>query len=74
LAQSQGIAPQITYPSCVQQTQIDFVDINAVQSEISVVNTNLKTDKQYFAAIQNQILEAEEKLDFLNLRENTVTI
>jgi predicted Zn-dependent peptidase len=44
----------------VQQTQIDFVDMpNAVQSEISVVNTvNLKiTDKQYFAAIlANQIL------------------
>jgi hypothetical protein len=42
----------------VQQTQIDFVDMQ-VQSEISVVNTvNLKiTDKQYFAAIlANQIL------------------
>jgi predicted Zn-dependent peptidase len=53
---------QITYPDPknVQQTQIDFVDMpNAVQSEISVVNTvNLKiTDKQYFAAIlANQIL------------------
>jgi predicted Zn-dependent peptidase len=38
----QGIAPQITYPDPknVQQTQIDFVDMpNAVQSEISVVNT-----------------------------------
>jgi hypothetical protein len=42
------------------QSQINFVDMpNAVQSEISVVNTiNLKlTDKQYFAAIlANQIL------------------
>jgi hypothetical protein len=50
----------------VQQTQIDFVDMpNAVQSEISVVNTvNLKDYRQYFAAIlANQILEAEEKLD-----------
>jgi predicted Zn-dependent peptidase len=58
----------------VQQTQIDFVDMpNAVQSEISVVNTvNLKlTDKQYFAAIlANQILGGggEARL-FLNLRE-----
>jgi hypothetical protein len=45
LALGQGIAPQITYPDPnVQQTQIDFVDMpNAVQSEISVVNTvNLK--------------------------------
>jgi predicted Zn-dependent peptidase len=71
--------PQITYPDPknVQQTQIDFVDMpNAVQSEISVVNTvNLKiTDKQYFAAIlANQILGGggEARL-FLNLRENTV--
>jgi predicted Zn-dependent peptidase len=58
----------------VQQTQIDFVDMpNAVQSEISVVNTvNLKIDKQYFAAIlANQILGGEARL-FLNLRENTV--
>lgn len=69
-------APKITYPDPknVQQTQIDFVDMpNAVQSEISVVNTiNLKiTDKQYFAAIlANQILGGggEGRL-FLNLRE-----
>lgn len=69
-------APTITYPDPknVQQTQIDFVDMpNAVQSEISVVNTiNLKiTDKQYFAAIlANQILGGggEGRL-FLNLRE-----
>jgi hypothetical protein len=49
----------------VQQTQIDFVDMpNAVQSEISVVNTvNLKIDKQYFAAIlANQILGGEARL------------
>jgi predicted Zn-dependent peptidase len=43
---AKGIAPQITYPdpTNVQQSQIDFVDMpNAVQSEISVVNTiNLK--------------------------------
>jgi hypothetical protein len=39
---AKGIAPQITYPdpTNVQQSQIDFVDMpNAVQSEISVVNT-----------------------------------
>jgi hypothetical protein len=38
---AKGIAPQITYPDTnVQQSQIDFVDMpNAVQSEISVVNT-----------------------------------
>ena len=73
---AKGIAPQITYPDPknVQQTQIDFVDMpNAVQSEISVVNTvNLKiTDKQYFATIlANQILGGggEGRL-FLNLRE-----
>jgi hypothetical protein len=49
----------------VQQTQIDFRYANAVQSEISVVNTVLKiTDKQYFAAIlANQILGGGEKLD-----------
>jgi hypothetical protein len=42
---AKGIAPQITYPDPKNvQTQIDFVDMpNAVQSEISVVNTvNLK--------------------------------
>jgi hypothetical protein len=58
---AKGIAPQITYPDPTNvQSQINFVDMpNAVQSEISVVNTiNLKlTDKQYFAAIlANQIL------------------
>jgi predicted Zn-dependent peptidase len=73
---AKGIAPQITYPDPknVQQSQINFVDMpNAVQSEISVLNTvNLKlTDKQYFAAIlANQILGGggEGRL-FLNLRE-----
>jgi hypothetical protein len=47
---------------------------NAVQSEISVVNTiNLKlTDKQYFAAIlANQILGRRRRKIILNLRENT---
>ena len=73
---TKATAPQITYPDPknVQQSQIDFVDMpNAVQSEISVVNTiNLRiTDKQYFAAIlANQILGGggEGRL-FLNLRE-----
>jgi predicted Zn-dependent peptidase len=53
--------------------KINFVDMpNAVQSEISVVNTiNLKlTDKQYFAAIlANQILGGGGGRLFLNLRE-----
>jgi predicted Zn-dependent peptidase len=61
----------------VQQTQIDFVDMpNAVQSEISVVNTvNLKiTDKQYFAAIlANQILGGGGSI-VLNLREKRLDI
>ena len=71
-----GTAPQLSYsePTDVQYTQINFVDMpNAVQSEISVVNTsNLKmTDKEYFAALlANQILGGggEGRL-FLNLRE-----
>lgn len=59
----------------VSKTEIDFVDVpNAVQSEVSVVNTvNLKkTDKDYFAAlIANQILGggADGRL-FNNLRED----
>ncbi|HUH25611.1 MAG TPA: pitrilysin family protein, partial [Flavobacterium sp.] len=69
-------APEVKYPdpNDVAKTQIDFVDMpNAVQSEISLVNTvNLKlTDKDYFAAlIANQILGGggEGRL-FLNLRE-----
>jgi predicted Zn-dependent peptidase len=68
-------APQIAYPDPVNvpESQIDFVDMpNAVQSEISVVNTvNLKiTDKYYFAAIlANQILGGSGGRLFLNLRE-----
>lgn len=69
-------APETKYPepNDVLKTQIDFIDMpNAVQSEISLVNTvNLKmTDKDYFAAlIANQILGGggEGRL-FLNLRE-----
>ncbi|WP_306353343.1 M16 family metallopeptidase [Flavobacterium sp. '19STA2R22 D10 B1'] len=69
-------APKIAYsdPKNVQYTQVNFIDMpNAVQSEVSVVNTvNLKMgDKDYFAAIlANQILGGggEGRL-FLNLRE-----
>ncbi len=69
-------APKVpfTEPNDVDATQINFVDMsNAVQSEISVVNTsNLKmTDKDYFATLlANQILGGggEGRL-FLNLRE-----
>jgi hypothetical protein len=41
---AKGIAPQITYPDPKCAANSDFVDMpNAVQSEISVVNTvNLK--------------------------------
>src|SRR5690606_1828336 len=69
-------APVSNYPAAkdVATTQIDFIDMpNAVQSEISLVNTvDLKlTDKDYFAGlIANQILGGggEGRL-FLNLRE-----
>jgi zinc protease len=69
-------APNLTFtePKDVQYTQVNFVDMpNAVQSEISVINTsNLKmTNKDYFAALlANQILGGggEGRL-FLNLRE-----
>ncbi len=70
-------APAVTYsdPKNVQYTQVNFVDMsNAVQSEISVVNTtNLKMgDADYFPTlIANQILGGggEGRL-FLNLRED----
>lgn len=69
-------APKSTYsePKNVDFSQINLVDMpNAVQSEISLVNTvKLKmTDKEYYAAIlANQILGGggEGRL-FLNLRE-----
>ena len=69
-------APDLSFtePKNVQYSQINLVDMpNAVQSEISLVNTvNLKmTDKEYFASIlANQILGGggEGRL-FLNLRE-----
>src|SRR5699024_5839552 len=59
----------------VQYTHVDFIDMpNAVQSEVSVINTvNLKkSDPDYFAAIiANQILGGggEGRL-FNNLRED----
>ncbi len=62
-------------PENVQYTQIDFLNMpNAVQSEISLVNTvHLKmSDKDYFPTlVANQILGggAEGRL-FLNLRED----
>jgi zinc protease len=69
-------APQLSYsdPKNVQYTQINFVDMpNAVQSEISVVNTvNLKmTDKDYFAAlVANQVLGGDFNSYLnMNLRE-----
>jgi zinc protease len=73
---TKGAAPNLSYsePRNVQYTQINFVDVpNAVQSEISLVNTvNLKmTDKDYFPALlANSILGggAEGRL-FLNIRE-----
>ena len=73
---AKATAPKSTYsePKNVDYSQINLVDMpNAVQSEISLVNTvNLKmTDKDYFAAIlANQILGGggEGRL-FLNLRE-----
>lgn len=71
-----ALAPESTFtePRNVQYSQINFIDMpNAVQSEISLVNTtNLKmTDKEYYATIlANQILGGggEGRL-FLNLRE-----
>ena len=73
---TKATAPQLTYsdPRNVQYTQINFVDMpNAVQSEISVVNTvNLKmTDKDYFAAIvANQVLGGDFNSYLnMNLRE-----
>ncbi len=73
---TKATAPSLTYtePRNVQYTQINFVDVpNAVQSEISIVNTvNLKmTDKDYFATIiANNILGGggQARL-FMNLRE-----
>jgi zinc protease len=73
---TKATAPSLTYadPKNVQYTQINFVDVpNAVQSEISLVNTvNLKmTDKDYFPALlANSILGvgAKGRL-FLNIRE-----
>lgn len=69
-------APVLTYndPKNVQYTQINFVDMpNAVQSEISLVNTvNLKmTDKDYFAALlANQVFGGDFNSYLnMNLRE-----
>lgn len=69
-------APQIAYadPKNVQYTQINFIDMpNAVQSEISLVNTvNLKmTDKDYFAVLlANQVLGGDFNSYLnMNLRE-----
>lgn len=70
------IAPKSTYPNPenVSQLQIDFVDVpNAVQSEISLVNTvNLKmSDPDFFpAVIANQILGGDFNSYLnMNLRE-----
>ena len=69
-------APKSTYPNPenVSQLQIDFVDVpNAVQSEISLVNTvNLKmSDPDFFpAVIANQILGGDFNSYLnMNLRE-----
>ncbi|MFH6933614.1 M16 family metallopeptidase [Flavobacterium sp. FlaQc-30] len=69
-------APKNTYPNPenVSKLQIDFVDVpNAVQSEISLVNTvNLKmSDPDFFpAAIANQILGGDFNSYLnMNLRE-----
>ena len=69
-------APKLTYsdPKNVQFTQINFVDmLNAVQSEISVVNiTNLKlSDADYFPVIvMNQVLGGDFNSYLnMNLRE-----
>lgn len=73
---TQGKAPQVSYsaPSNVQYTQINFVDMpNAVQSEISLVNTvNLKlSDPDYFPVIvANQVLGGDFNSYLnMNLRE-----
>lgn len=73
---TKGSAPSLTYndPKNVQYTQINFVDMpNAVQSEISLVNTvNLKmTDKDYFAVlVANQVLGGDFNSYLnMNLRE-----
>lgn len=69
-------APQVSYtaPSNVSQTQINFVDMpNAVQSEISLVNSvNLKlSDPDYFPVIvANQVLGGDFNSYLnMNLRE-----
>lgn len=69
-------APQLSYstPSNVQYTQINFVDMpNAVQSEISLVNTvNLKlSDPDFFPVIvANQVLGGDFNSYLnMNLRE-----
>jgi zinc protease len=69
-------APQLTYsaPSNVQYTQINFVDMpNAVQSEISLVNTiNLKmADPDFFPVIvANQVVGGDFNSYLnMNLRE-----
>jgi zinc protease len=71
-----AMAPQLSYsdPKNVQFTQINFVDMpNAVQSEISLVNTvNLKmNDPDYFATIvANQVLGGDFNSYLnMNLRE-----
>ena len=71
-------APKSTYPNPenVSKLQIDFVDVpNAVQSEISLVNTvNLKmSDPDFFpAVIANQILGGDFNSYLnMNLREAT---
>lgn len=73
---AKGTAPRVTYsdPANVQFTQINFVDMpNAVQSEISVVNTvNLKmSDPDFFPAIlANQVLGGDFNSYLnMNLRE-----
>lgn len=74
---AKATAPKLTYsdPKNVQFTQINFVDMpNAVQSEISVVNTtNLKlSDADYFPVIvMNQVLGGDFNSYLnMNLRES----
>lgn len=71
-----AISPEVTYtaPNNVQYTQINFVDMpNAVQSEISLVNTvNLKlSDPDFFPVIvANQVLGGDFNSYLnMNLRE-----
>ncbi len=73
---AKATAPKLVYndPKNAQYTQIDFVDMpNAVQSEISLVNTyNLKmSDADYFPAIvANQVLGGDFNSYLnMNLRE-----